>query len=228
MADKETVSDWGVHLLRHLQVLVASFPNHFPPDQVAELKRDHFYGRLPKQLKVMVAYLKVGLQVRTYSYYLRAAQEAKKEESIELPWGPRTQVTNTPPKPRATSFFPLRKLKGNWPILKKPVVHLAHLEEEDASDDEDQESDDPGGIEGVTEKFMVCLARAVKDGQADEKCCYHCSSPEHFIQNCLLIKTLREKKQLNGKEGMPLMNGAWTPPTTTNALRSPQMEVLEA
>ena len=73
MADKETVSDWGVHLLRHPQVLVASFPDRFPPDRVAELKRDCFYGRLPKQLKVMVAYLKVGLQVRTYSDYLRAA-----------------------------------------------------------------------------------------------------------------------------------------------------------
>ena len=32
MADKETVSDWGVCLLRHLQVLAASFPNSFPPD----------------------------------------------------------------------------------------------------------------------------------------------------------------------------------------------------
>ena len=42
MADKETVSDWGVHLSQHLQILAASFPNHFPPDQVAELKRDHF------------------------------------------------------------------------------------------------------------------------------------------------------------------------------------------
>ena len=29
MADKETISDWGVHLLRHLQVLAASFPDHF-------------------------------------------------------------------------------------------------------------------------------------------------------------------------------------------------------
>ena len=65
IADKETVSDWGVFLSRHLQVLAASYPDHFPPDQVAELKRDHFYGRLPKQLKVMVAYLKVGPQVRT-------------------------------------------------------------------------------------------------------------------------------------------------------------------
>ena len=48
MADKETVSDWGVHLSRHLQILAASFPDHFPLDCVAELKRDHFYGGLPK------------------------------------------------------------------------------------------------------------------------------------------------------------------------------------
>ena len=44
-----------------------------------------FYGRLPKRLKVMVAYLKVGPQVRTYSDYLRAAHEGEKEDSIELP-----------------------------------------------------------------------------------------------------------------------------------------------
>ena len=45
MADKETVSDWGIHLLRHLHVLATSFPDHFPPHLVAQLKRDHFYGR---------------------------------------------------------------------------------------------------------------------------------------------------------------------------------------
>ena len=48
MADKETVSDWDVHLSRHLQILAASFPDYFPPDRVAELKRHHFYGGLPK------------------------------------------------------------------------------------------------------------------------------------------------------------------------------------
>ena len=105
MVNKKTISDWGVCLLRHLQVLVASFPDHFPPDHVAELKRDCFYGRLPKQLKVMVAYLKVGLQVRTYSDYLRAACKAKKEDSIELPQDPRAQTINNPPIPRTASFF---------------------------------------------------------------------------------------------------------------------------
>ena len=35
MVDKETVSDWGIHLLRHLQVLAASFPDCFPPDRLA-------------------------------------------------------------------------------------------------------------------------------------------------------------------------------------------------
>ena len=48
MGEKETVSEWGVHLLRHLQILAPSFPECFPPDHIAELKHDHFYGGLPK------------------------------------------------------------------------------------------------------------------------------------------------------------------------------------
>ena len=107
MTDKETISDWGICLLRHLQVLAASFPDCFPLDRVAELKRDCFYGRLPKHLKVMVAYLKVGPQVRTYSDYLRAAWEVDKEDSMEQSQSPRTQMTDNAPKSPATSFFPL-------------------------------------------------------------------------------------------------------------------------
>ena len=188
-----------------------------------ELKRDCFYGGLPKQLKVMVAYLKVGPQVRMYSDYLRATREAEKEDSIELSRSSRFQMTDGPSKPRTTSFFPLRKLKGNQPLSKKPAICLAQLEEEDADDGEDWESDDPGGIKGVMKEFMI-LART----QMDEKCCYHCSSPEHFIHNCLLMKTARDKKQLNGKEGMVTMKGAWAPLTTTNAIKSPQKEAHEA
>ena len=105
---------------------------------------------------------------------------------------------------------------------------MAHLEEEDVGDGKDPGSDDPGGIEGVTEEFMVQLARAVKDAQADEKHCYHCSSPEHFTHNCPLVKTSRDKKQLNGKEGMASMKGAETTPTTTSAMKSPQTEAPEA
>ena len=176
----------------------------------------------------MVAYLKAGPQVRMYSDYLRAAREAEKEYSIELSWSSRIQTADGPSKPRTTSFFPLMKLKGNQPFSKKPTVWLVQLEEEDADDGQDPESDDPDGIEGVTEEFMVWLARAVKDAQTDEKCCYHCSSPEHFICNCLLLKTARDKKQLNGKEGMVMMKGAQTPPTTTSATKSPQKEAQEA
>ena len=42
MADKETVSDWGVCLSRHLQILAASFPDHFPPDCVVGLEEGSF------------------------------------------------------------------------------------------------------------------------------------------------------------------------------------------
>ena len=92
----------------------------------------------------MVAYLKAGLQVRTYSDYLRAAREAKKEDSIELSQSSRFQMTDGLSKPRTTSFFPLMKLKGNQPLSKRPAILLAQLEKEDADDGEDLESDDPG------------------------------------------------------------------------------------
>ena len=176
----------------------------------------------------MVAYLKVGPQVRTYSDYLRATREAEKEDSIELSQSPRAPATDGPSKLRATSFFPLRKLKGSQPFMKKPAICLAQLEEEGADNGKDPESDDPDGIEGVTEEFMVRLARAVKDAQMDEKHCYHCSSPEHFICNCLLMKAARDKKQLNRKEGMVMVKGAWTPLKLANATKSPQQEAQEA
>ena len=176
----------------------------------------------------MVAYLKAGPQVRTYLDYLRATREAEKEDSIKLSRSSRSQPTDGLSKLRTTSFFPLRKLKGIQPFPKMPATQLAQLDEEDADDGEDPESNNSDGIEGVTEDFMVQLARAVKDTQMDEKCCYHCSSPKHFIHNCLLRKTARDKKQLNGKERMAMMKGAQTPPKATGTIKSPQKEAQEA
>ena len=75
------------------------------------------------------------------------------------------------------------------------------LEAEDTNDGEDLESNNPNGIKGVTEEFMVWLARAVKDTQTDERHCYHCSSPEHFIRNCLLMKTARDKETVKQEGG---------------------------
>ena len=105
---------------------------------------------------------------------------------------------------------------------------MAQLEKEKADNGEDPESDDPGGIEGVMEEFLVQLARMMKDAQAAEKCCYHFSSPKHFIRNCPLMKTARDKKQLNGKEGMATMKGAQAPLTTANTTKSPLREAQEA
>ena len=42
------------------------------------------------------------------------------------------------------------------------------------------------------------------------------------------MKTARDKKQLNGKEGMAMVMGAWAPPATANAIKSPQKEAQEA
>ena len=135
MGAKETVSDWGVHMSRHLQILAVSFLECFPPDCIAKLKDDCFYGRLPKWLKAMVAYLKASTNEKTYSDYLGAVREAEKEETMKPSL---SQTTNNTTKPKVMSFF-------------------------------------------VTEEFIVCLTRAVKDAQQEEKHCYHCSSLKHFI-----------------------------------------------
>ena len=87
-------------------------------------------------------------------------------------------------------------------------MHVVHLEVEGSDKEGDAESEDPSGIEGVTEQFIVCLAGAVKDAQQEEKCCYHCSSPEHFIHKCLLVKVSRTDTHLNQKEGIALEKGA--------------------
>ena len=106
-------------------------------------------------------------------------------------------------------------------------MHLTQLEEEDADDGKCSEGDDPDGISGVTKEFMVRLAKLVKDAQVDEKCCYHCSTPKHFIHNCPLMKAARDKKQLNRKEGTAMVKGAQTPPKPFNAAKSPQQEAQE-
>ena len=78
---------------------------------------------------------------------------------------------------------------------------LAHLEEESA--EREEEIEDPDGIDGITEEFMVHLAWAMKDAQVDEKHCYHCSSPKHFICDCLLVESLQREYavKLQGGDG---------------------------
>ena len=104
MGEKQTVSDWGVSLSRHLQILTVSFLELFPPDHITKLKHDHFYSRLPKWLKTLVVYLKASANEKTYSNYLQVAREAEKEEAMEPS---HSQTTNKTSKPKVTSFFPL-------------------------------------------------------------------------------------------------------------------------
>ena len=125
MTDNETVLDWGVHASRYLQILAATFLERFPLDHIANLKWDHFYGGLPKWSKAMVAYLKATTNEKTYPYYLWVAWKVEKEEAMETFW--RSALASTS-KLRATSFFPLWKLKGSQ-LAIPPSMQMAHLEE---------------------------------------------------------------------------------------------------
>ena len=97
---------------------MVSFLVCFPLDHVAELKHDHFYSGLPKWLKAMVVYLKASTNEKMYSDYLWVAREAEKEEVMEPL---HNRMADNQDKPKAMSFFPLQKMKGNQPI-KTPTV----------------------------------------------------------------------------------------------------------
>ena len=99
---------------------------------------------------------------------------------------------------------------------------MAHLEKVGAEKEEGAKSDDPNGIKGMTEEFIVCLVRAVKEAQQDEKCCYHCSSPEHFIHKCPLVKSSRTANHLNQKEGTVPEKGVVTPQVKVARPKVPQ------
>ena len=129
---------------------------------------------------------------------------------------------------KTTSFFPLWKLKGNQPVSKTAAICLAHVEEESAKREEEEETEDPDNIDGDTEEFMVCLAWAVKDAQVEEKHCYCCSSPKHFIHDYPLVRASKENMQLNYKERTALRKGAWIPCMKMTTPKKSQEQVPKA
>ena len=125
-------------------------------------------------------------------------------------WRPHKELQNRH-NPRDVLTILEKQYNNGQPMVKMPAVCLAHMEEESHKKDEVVDSEDSDGIEGVMEEFMVHLARAVKDAQKEERCCYHCSSLDHFICDCPLVKASRTNPQLNHKEGTEPKKGAWSP-----------------
>ena len=76
-------------------------------------------------------------------------------------------------------------------------MKAVHLEDEGSDEEVGTDSEDPDGIDGVMEEFIVCLVRVVQETQKDKKWCYHCSSTDHFICECLLVKASRSATYLN-------------------------------
>ena len=55
------------------------------------------------------------------------------------------QAADNQNKPKAMSFLPLQKLKGNQPV-KTPTVCVVHLEQDSPDKEESAESDNPNAI----------------------------------------------------------------------------------
>ena len=95
----------------------------------------------------------------------------------------------------ASSLY--RKLKGTQPSHRLPAVRGSRPgggEHQAVMRRKVLRSEDPNGIKGVTEEFIVHLARGVKDAQAGRRnAWYHCEQPrEPLTRDCpLLVKASR-------------------------------------
>ena len=130
-------------------------------------------------------------------------------------------------RPRVTSFFPLQKLKSSKPAIA-PSTQVVHLEEESTDEEKYIDADNPDGIKGITEEFIIHLARAIKDAPQAGKCCYHCDSPEHVICDCPLLAGAQVGPPLNQREGMALRKGSWAPQGKGTMPKVPQDRSTQA
>ena len=208
---EETVSEWGVHLSRHLQILTASFLESFVPDHIPKVKHYCFYSEMPKQFKAMVAFLKASSNEKMYPDYLWVACEAKKEEVMEPSCNSPTASMS---KSTTMSFFPLQRLKGSQPVAT-PSAWVAHLEEVSTNKEECVNSKDPDGIEGITKEFMFALPGQWKMLSRRRSAVITVASQINFICNFLLVAGSRADLHLNWKERTVPKKGAQAQGKTT-------------
>ena len=182
----------------------------------------------PKDLKQWWPTLKPACTKRLILITYELQEKQKRKNPWSYPQIQRARQLITLLNQKSTSFFPLQKFKGNQPVSEMAAMCLVHSEEESAERDEEVETEDPDGINGVTEEFMVHLAWTMKDAQVEEKHCHHCGSPKHFIHDCPLVRASKENAQLNCKEEMASRKGAWTPQMKRTTPKNPQEEVPKA
>ena len=107
-------------------------------------------------------------------------------------------------------------------------MRILHLEEGGSDEETSKVHNNSDRIKGVMEEFMVHLSQAVKEAQQEEKHFYHCSSTEHFIWECPLVKTSRAVAHLNQREGMVKEKGAQAPQTEAIQAKMPSEGMSKA
>ena len=120
MADKETVSDWGIHLSRHLQVLAASFPDHFHPDRVMGAEEGLLLWWTSQVIKSNGSLPEGGSTGENIFKLPKGHQGAEKKDSIELPRSSRTQAADGPPNQWLLASSPWGNLRVTSHFQKSP------------------------------------------------------------------------------------------------------------
>ena len=185
----------------------------------------------------MLAHKLDGEHPASYSDLLLAAWKLERQAEVRDPLPPKTAMTNGSTRMHSQTpgnLFPLCKLKGNCRFAthvatigndvaeEDPGVEPEGEEETESSADEEVET--LGEVKEVDQPIenIADFAKAVELYQKENKNCFRCGSPDHFIQDCLKdVSRPTQKVYLNMKEGMAKKRG-WAP----HKLAAPQRASL--
>ena len=75
----ENVDDFGVHLLKQVQILQSEYPGRIQQQHIEEMKWDHFYEGLSPKYQDMLVHKVHGKHPTNYSDLLFAAEKLEKQ-----------------------------------------------------------------------------------------------------------------------------------------------------
>ena len=196
----------GVHLSRHLQILVASFQKSSHQTMLLNWSMTTCMMHCRSSLKQGWPTWRLVL-MRRHTLIISMWHERLRRKRQWNPLIARLQTVQASLRQWASSLY------ESWQALRlpRPLLWGSTPAGGECQQRRGNESKDPNGINGITDEFIVHLARAVKDAQQKQKFCYHCSSPEHFIRDCPLVKAPRMNLHLNWKEGTAPKKGVQAP-----------------
>ena len=208
MADRETVSDWGIHLSRYLQVLAALFPECFPQTMWPSWNTTTSMAGYPNILQPWWPTLRPTHRKRLILITCGLQGKQRRKTPWSYPKAHETKQPITLPNPRMTSFFPCRSLRGPSWHLKHPLCTWHTWKRRMPRRTKKWKARIPMVSTELLRSLWCILQGLWRMPKWRKSAVIIVAVWNTSICDCPLVRALRANTQLNHKEGMVPNKGA--------------------